>query len=154
MERGEGGRCFAHPAAAAAAVCEGCGRFMCRDCDTVWQSEHLCLTCIHDRREVKREEGFVNRRVIYDNTALGILAVPILFAYPLFFLGIFTGPLALYILVRHRNAPRGFVPRGRFRAVLAWLLCIVTVVGWLGMIAFVAFAVFEGLTTIGPPESE
>lgn len=127
---------------------------MCRDCDTIWSGEHLCLNCIHDRREVRREEGFVSRRFIYDNAALAILAFPIIFFYPFFWMGVFTGPMAVYYLVRHRKASRGFVPRSAFRTVAAWILSVATIAGTLGTIALLIYAIFEIAVTNPPGKAD
>ncbi len=123
---------------------------MCGNCDTEWDGRHLCLTCIYDRREVKRESEFVSRRTIYDNVALGLLAIPFVFFYPFIFLAIFTGPMAMYYLVRYRKASRGFVPRGPFRLVLGWIVAGVCVLGSLGLIGVIAFTILENLTTTMP----
>ncbi|MFV1994110.1 MAG: hypothetical protein ACC661_01640 [Verrucomicrobiales bacterium] len=140
---GEGGRCFAHPEKAALLVCEGCGRFLCRDCDTLWGSEHLCLTCIYERREVKQTEGFTDRRFLYDNAALSLAAVPFVAAYPFFWVGFLTGPMAMYYLIRHRGDSRGFVPRGRGRLVLAWVLSVTSLLGSLALLGLLLWAVFQ-----------
>ena len=78
---------------------------------------------------------------LYDNVALSLLILPFLTLIYGFFLVMFTAPVALYLVVRHRNASRGIVPRGRWRLVLAGALSIFVVLAWVG---FIVAAVFFG----------
>lgn len=131
-----GAACFSCPDRAATGVCDGCGCYTCPACEADWFGDSLCLTCLHARREVMNAPRFRHRALVHDNIALMMLALPI-FVIPVygFFFAVLASPVALFLVIRHRNAPRGLPPRGPFRLFLAGglaLLLMLLVVAGIG----------------------
>jgi hypothetical protein len=123
--------CFYHPEKRAAMVCEGCGRFLCALCDVAFKGKHLCTSCI-ERGTARGEDAFQSEYVRYDKLTLVLAVVPLL----LFYLTIFTAPIALYLRIRHRNSPLSAVPVNRWRFHVAGVLSLLQIVGWGVGIAF------------------
>ncbi len=116
--------CSFYPELKAETVCEECGCLMSEKAAVNWNGENFCMPCLHLLREQKGRDDFLSKRTLYDNSALGL----VLFMAPL---SLFTAPLALYYLIRYRNSSRGIVPRGKVRWVLALILSIGFMLGWL-----------------------
>lgn len=131
--------CRFYPELKADKVCEECGCLLSKKAAVTWANTDYCLPCLHLLRESKGRNEFLARRVIYDNTALGL----ILYLFPL---SLFTAPLALYYLIRYRKASRGIVPRGGFRWWLAMVLSVVFSLGWLLLITLWIVAIVESMT--------
>lgn len=126
--------CFYHDSKRAILSCDGCGRYLCDSCQADWLGKTLCLGCIHTQREVKGAGEFQSKVTLYDNVALALLALPfVTFIYGVF-LVLFTAPVSLYLVIRHRNASRGIVPRGKWRLILAGVLSTVFILGWVGVV--------------------
>jgi uncharacterized membrane protein YozB (DUF420 family) len=60
---------------------------------------------------------------------LALAVYPAVLIFTLFFT-IFTAPLALFVALRHWNAPRSLVHRSRARLVLAVIFSSLQIVGW------------------------
>jgi hypothetical protein len=132
--------CFYHDNKRAVVACDGCGRYLCNHCQADWLGRTLCLGCIHTQREVKGAGEFQSRVTLYDNVALSLLILPFLTLVYGFFLVMFTAPVALFLVVKHRNASRGIVPRGRWRLVLAGALSLFVMLAWVGVIVAAIFS--------------
>lgn len=130
--------CRFYPELKADTVCEECGCLLSKKAAVTWTNVDYCLPCLHLLRESKGRDEFLARRVIYDNTALGL----ILYLFPL---SLFTAPLALYYLIRYRKASRGIVPRGKFRWLLATILSVVFSLGWLLLITLWIVAIVDSM---------
>ena len=126
--------CYYHESKGAVVACDGCGRYLCRDCKADWLGRTLCLGCIHTQREIKETGEFQSRVTLYDNVALALVVFPFVTLFYGVFLVLFTAPVALFLVVRHRNRSRGIVPRGKLRLVLASCLSILFILGWIGVI--------------------
>lgn len=130
--------CHFYPELKAETVCDECGCFMSSKASVTWGARVLCLPCLHQLREKKGNDEFLAKRTLYDNTALGL----VLFLSPL---SLFTAPMALYYLIRYRNSSRGLVPRGRARWVLAMILSLGFMLGWLLLLVLWIAAIVDSL---------
>jgi hypothetical protein len=135
LERGKDGEtllvddhsgCFYHPQKTATVPCDGCGRFLCALCDIELDGRHLCAKCLETGRKKGKLEGLQNRRVLYDDLALMMAVLPVLF----FFVTLVTAPITLYIAIRYWRAPLGIARRTRIRFVLAIVLASLQLLGW------------------------
>ena len=121
--------CFYHPAKKALVPCESCGRFLCAVCDVELNGVHLCPACVQSGKKKGRLKHLENRRTLYDSLALAIVVYPIILVWPT----IIGAPIALYIAVRHWNAPSSIVPRTKWRAILAIVIALVEIAVWVGV---------------------
>ena len=119
--------CFYHPAKKAVTPCSACGRFVCALCDVALNGRHLCPTCFEKGKKKRKIKSLENHRTCYDNIALMVATVPLL----VYFITIFTAPLAIYLTVRHWNTPSGIVPRTRIRFICAFILAGLQITAWI-----------------------
>ncbi len=125
---GEGeATCSFFPELRAEKECEECGSFMSGRAATVWEERNLCLPCLHRLREVDKSPSLLARASLHDKRALALvtLLAPV---------SLFSAPLALYLLIRHRKDQKGFVPRGKAVWWLAFLLSAAWIAAWLVII--------------------
>lgn len=124
--------CYYHPEKKAERECDFCGRFLCSLCDIDFGNNHYCPTCLESKDEKrKRISELENRHVLYDSLALSVAVLPML----IFYLTIFTAPVALWLAIRHWKTPLSLFPRNRWRFVLAILISIGQLAGW-GLLLF------------------
>ncbi|HZR47536.1 MAG TPA: hypothetical protein VFA47_12565 [Candidatus Manganitrophaceae bacterium] len=69
----------------------------------------------------------VNHRVLYDNISLSLAILPLL----IFWFTIITAPIAIYFILRHWKSPSSILPRTKVRFVLAFLLAVLQITGWI-----------------------
>ncbi|MCB1231569.1 MAG: hypothetical protein KDN19_14965 [Verrucomicrobiae bacterium] len=119
--------CHFYPELQAETVCEECGCFLSRKAAVEWGERTLCMPCLHQLRETKSDDAFSAKRSLHDNVALAL----VVFLLPL---SLFTGPLAIFQLIRHRRTPGSLIPRSRFRWWLALTVAIAATAGWLILI--------------------
>ncbi len=119
--------CQFYPELKAELVCDECGCFMSQKAAINWGGRDLCLPCLHNLREQKQSADFQAKTNIYDNRALALVTwlAPVT---------LFTAPLALFILIRHRKAGSGFIPRSKFRWRLALALSILWIIFWITLL--------------------
>ena len=122
--------CFYHPQKAAATLCSACGRFLCTLCETELAGKCLCPSCIEKGRQSEEIEQLVTQRTLHDSLALSMAILPMLF----FFVTIVTAPIAIYIALRHWKMPGSILPRSRVRFVLAIVIALAQIVGWLAFL--------------------
>lgn len=113
--------CSFYPEWRAARVCDECGGFLSHRAATNWGGRDLCLPCLHRLREVEASPDYVARAKLHDRRAL----VLVTWFAPL---TLFTAPLALFWLFRHRGRPGGFLPRGG----TVWWIALVLSLVWVG----------------------
>lgn len=118
--------CFYHPDKKAVVPCEACGRFLCALCDCALLGQHLCPACLETGRTKGRIERLENERTLYDHAALSLACYPLLIPY---FTAI-TAPMALFVALRHWNAPRSLVHRTKWRLVAAIVIATLEIAGW------------------------
>ncbi len=129
--------CFYHPQKRAAVACESCGRFLCELCDLHLSGKHLCSNCLQSGKKKGKLRDLERERVLYDNVALGLAVLPILM-WPF---TLITAPGALYVSIRHWNSPSSIVPRrAKVRFIVAILLALAQIAGWLTLLYFVLYA--------------
>jgi hypothetical protein len=118
--------CYYHPRNRASVPCDGCGRFLCALCDLPLDGQHLCPHCVETGVRTKKLAAADTHRVHYDSMALALATWPML----LFYFSLFTAPIALYYVIRYWKQPQSLLPRTRIRFVLAALLALAQLVGW------------------------
>ena len=128
--------CFYHPDRKAVLACESCGRFLCGLCDLELHGAHICSACLKTGKQKGRLKKLENRRTLYDSLALAVAVYPMLLAWP----SIIGAPIALYIAIRYWNAPSSVVPRSKWRAILAIIIALLTIAGWIALLTFVTQA--------------
>lgn len=129
----EEAKCNFYPDLPAEKVCDECGSFLSSRAAVRWGDLDLCLPCLHRLRETEKSASFVARGKLHDNRALALVTLLAPFT-------LFTAPIALVILLRHRHDPGGFEPRSRVK----WWISLCLAVGWLGVWA-VLIAVWMSL---------
>jgi hypothetical protein len=118
--------CFYHPGKKAVAHCTDCGRLLCALCEVPFDGHSLCMGCLQDGRNKGRIANLEDSRILYDSLALYLALLPMFF----FFFTLITAPATIYVVLRYWNAPTSLLPRSRFRFLLAMLIAIVQIAGW------------------------
>lgn len=121
--------CFYHPAKKAVVPCEGCGRFLCAVCDVELSGAHLCPGCLESGKKKGRLKQLEKSRTLYDSLALAVAVYPMILVWPT----IIAAPIALYIAIRYWNAPSSVIQRGKWRAVLAIIIALLQIGGWVAV---------------------
>jgi hypothetical protein len=124
--------CYYHPNKKAVITCDHCGRFLCDLCDIQFGSEHICPTCLETGKKKGKIANLERERILYDRMALKLAIYPLL----VFWLTIITAPLSLYLTIRHWRSPGSIVGGGRVRFLIAGLLSILEIAGWVLMIGY------------------
>lgn len=119
--------CFYHPKKKAVAHCSTCGRFVCALCDIDMGEEHICPACLESGKRQHKIKKIENRRTLYDNIALSLAIIPVIFVW----LTIITAPIVIFLVIKHWNAPTSIIPRTKIRFIVAFLLAALQIVGWL-----------------------
>jgi hypothetical protein len=128
---GEEATCFYHPTKQVAVVCSGCGRFLCALCDVELDGRHLCPRCVASGADALAIPKLDNSRVLYDDIAVSLAILPLLF----FPLTIFTAPASLAVAVRNWNKPSSVIPRRpHARFAVAVTFASLEVAGWLALL--------------------
>jgi hypothetical protein len=127
--------CFYHSHKKAVVSCASCGRFLCALCDLDFNHQHLFPVCLESANKQKKIRNLENRRVLYDDLALSLAIVPMITIY----FTLITAPIALFVAIRYWNAPSSIIPRSKFRFVLAILLSLLQLVGWVALIVIIIF---------------
>lgn len=121
--------CYYHPRKKAAVTCSACGRFLCALCDIEFNARHLCSQCLEKGKTKRKIRNLENHRICYDTVALVIALVPML----LYWFTIVTAPIVLFITVRYWRAPSSIVPRTKLRFILAAVIALLQIIGWLSI---------------------
>ena len=124
--------CFFHPAKKAVVACEGCGRFLCGLCDLEWDGKHLCMSCLEAGKKKGKIKTLDSGRVLYDNIALSVAILPVLFVWCLTWA---TAPMAIFICLRYWKAPSSIIPRSKIRFIIAMLFALTEIGCWIWGIA-------------------
>ncbi len=124
--------CFYHASKRAVTVCEGCGVFLCSLCDVDLKDQHLCPKCIEKGKTKGKIRDLERHRVLYDDLALSLTIYPLLG----FWTSLIGAPVALFLVIRHWNSPRSIVPRTRVRFILAAILAVAEMVGWVFFLGY------------------
>jgi hypothetical protein len=122
---GEAG-CFYHPQKRAAVPCDSCGRFLCALCDCEMNGKHWCPACLEAGKSRGKIQQIEAGRTRYDSIALAVAVYPLL----IFYFTILSAPIALYLVVRHWNTPRGLTAPSRARLVIAGTVALIELGAW------------------------
>lgn len=125
--------CFFHPQKKASVPCHACGRFLCALCDCELNGEHFCPTCLETGKQKGKIKNLENQRTLYGNIALSLAIYPVVLLVGIYFMFL-TAPLAIYVALRYWKAPVSIVGGGRARHVLAIIIGVVELVGWVGFV--------------------
>ena len=109
--------------------CEACGRFLCAVCDVELSGAHLCPGCLESGKKKGRLKQLENSRTLYDSMALAVALYPMILVWPT----IISAPIAIYLAIRYWNAPSSIVRRGKWRAVLAIIIGLLQILGWVAV---------------------
>jgi len=131
--------CFYHLDRKAILPCHSCGRFLCSLCDCEVHSEHFCPSCLETGVKKGRIKSIENRRVRHDTIALTLAIAPMLF----FYLTLVTAPATLFVVVRHWKTPLSIVGSTRLTFVVAALVALLQIVGWI-VIVFLVIVFLSG----------
>lgn len=131
--------CFYHSEKKAVLACSYCGRFLCSLCDVEMNGEHLCPPCIESGKKKGKLKNLENHRVRYDDVALALAILPMLFSC----LVALTAPIAMYVAIRYWNAPGSIIPRSKVRFVIAIIFATVQIVGAVMVIYLFAMGKFK-----------
>ena len=126
--------CFFHPQKKAVRPCEGCGRFVCALCDCELHGQHFCPQCIETGKTKGKIKSLDSQRTLYDSIALTLTVVPMVF-FILIYFTIITAPVALFVAIRYWKAPQSILRRTKFRFILAIVLALLQIVGWILVLA-------------------
>ena len=124
----EGASCYVHGDRAAAACCDGCGKFLCRLCDVAALGGHYCTTCLETIQADPARQGPLNAEYRRWEVLALYLTIPLIIPV----IGWIGSPVALFLAVLGWRSPRSPVNR---RRVLAGTLILVNGVA-VGLTAF------------------
>jgi hypothetical protein len=119
--------CFYHPEKKAVLPCHGCGRFLCALCDCELKGEHYCPTCLETGKSKGKIKSLDNQRTLYDSIALALSLAPLI----IFYFTLITAPMTLFVAIRYWKAPLSILRRSRFRFVIAIILALLQIGGWI-----------------------
>jgi hypothetical protein len=135
--------CFYHADRKALLPCHRCGRFLCALCDCELQGEHFCPSCLEAGVTKGKIRSLENRRIRHDSIALILALAPMLF----FYITLVTAPATLYIVIRHWNTPLSVVRRTKVRFVIAAVVALLQIIGWIAVI-FLLIVAISGRTNL------
>jgi hypothetical protein len=125
--------CFFHAENKAEVVCESCGRFLCAVCAIDFAGQKLCPSCIATKKARPLQED--KSRVLYGGVAIALAGGPMLI-WPITAV---TAPVALGYVIYGWRRPRSLVTPSRARLVIAGVLAVLQIVGWLLFLGFLLF---------------
>jgi ribosomal protein S27E len=124
--------CFYHASKKAVLPCDACGRFLCALCDCELNGQHLCPRCLEAGQSKGKIKNLDSSRKKWDSIALGLAVLPI--ATIVFWVfTIVTAPMALFIAIRYWNAPRSIFHQTKMRLVIAIVIAIMEILGWIAL---------------------
>ena len=133
--------CAFHERKRAASACQRCGLFICALCEMPVGEETICPSCLESGVKKGKLKSLESHRFLWDRLALMLVTYPLL----LFYFTLLTAPLALFLAIRYRNAPRSLVRPGRAVLVTAIVLAVVEIAGW-GVLVVAVLAMLAGKT--------
>jgi hypothetical protein len=116
--------CINHPDKAAAALCDGCGAYVCNLCEIEIEDQHLCPVCFNNNSG--KITTLNKRTVLHDSCALSIAVFPMLI-WP--FTAI-TAFVAIFWAMFHWNKVNTPYKRHKWRFVVACLVATAQLIGW------------------------
>jgi len=128
--------CFYHPQSRAVAPCDHCGRYLCDLCRIDWGAQTFCPACVQTGQTSHTRAEMENRRMLYDSIALAVSTFPLL----LFYFTLLSAPATLFIVWRYWNAPTSLLPRTRVRFVIAAIIAVLEIAGWIALVLAIIWA--------------
>ena len=128
--------CYYHANRKAMLPCEACGRFLCSLCDCELNGRHLCPLCLESGRKKGKIKNLEHSRQKWDNIALALTVIPVA-SLVLWGFSLITAPISIFIAIRYWNAPRSIFHRTRFRLILAIVLDVLVMIGWIAFFVYV-----------------
>ncbi|MFH2047667.1 MAG: hypothetical protein ABIK92_21275 [Pseudomonadota bacterium] len=119
--------CFYHPSKKAVIPCSSCGRFLCSLCDVEMNGEHICFSCITNKKTKGELKDLETHRTLYDSIAIKMAILPLLF---LFWITIITAPITIYIVIRYWKKPSSIIERSKIRLIAAFIIATIQIGGW------------------------
>jgi hypothetical protein len=120
--------CYFHPANHAAVICDGCGRYLCVVCEVPGEGgKKLCPPCVSSAR--KKSTRKADEVVVYDQMALSLALLPLVM-WPI---TLITSPAVLGLVIYGWRKPRSLVRRGRWRFLVAGLIALLQIGGWVAL---------------------
>jgi hypothetical protein len=126
--------CFYHADNRAVVACDACGRFLCSVCDVDLDDLHLCPTCLRQGRRKGSIAALENERMLYDGIALRLAIYPIFFVWPT----LLTAPAVIWVVLWYWRTPGSLVRSMRWCGIVAILLALLQIAGWLVAAVMVA----------------
>ena len=126
--------CYYHPDKKAVVVCDSCGRFLCAVCDLEFGGRHVCARCIESAVTKDKSERLRQSRIYYDEIALAVAVLPMLFIW----VTLFTAPIAIFIAVRYSRRRLSILPRRKWRFLLAIALAGLQLMGWVLAVSYLS----------------
>ena len=136
---GDDAICTFYPDLKAENICDACGSFMSERATIHWSEKKYCLPCLHRLREEEPSSDFKASSKLYDKRALALVTL-------LAPLTLFTAPVALFLLLRHRKDRSGFVPRAGATWWIALILSIFWIAGWGTLMVIWISLIAEGIS--------
>ncbi len=124
--------CFFHPQKRAIVSCDECGRFLCALCRVEFGNRNICPACIDTGMRKGNLPALEMTRRRFDSIALGVATLPAILIWPT----LISGPVAIYLCVRHWNDPAGILPRSRWRFIAAFVIGILQAGSWAALFLF------------------
>jgi hypothetical protein len=103
-----------------------CGRFICALCDVEMSGQHVCPSCIETGLKKRKMPNLENRRVLYDDIAVALSIIPMIFFWPT----IVTAPASIYISLCYWKSPTSIIPRSKVRFIIAILISLLQITVW------------------------
>lgn len=120
--------CFFHAQNQAAAVCDGCGRYVCAVCEvSAEDGRKMCPPCLSSGR--KKVATKADEVVTYGSMATSLAILPMLM-WPL---TVVTAPVALFLAIYGWKKPRSLVRPGSARFIVAMVIATLQIGGWITM---------------------
>jgi hypothetical protein len=99
--------------------------------------EHFCPSCLEAGVTKGKIGRLENRRTRHDSIALTLAIAPMLF----FYITLVTAPATLYVVIRHWKTPLSIVRRSRVRFVIAAVVALLQIAGWIAVIFLLIVAI-------------
>lgn len=110
--------CFFHEHKRADAPCSHCGRYLCSLCAIENEGRVVCAECLDAMLQGADRPAPAKECVRYDQIALGLAILSMLF----WVIAPFVPPFVLYLVFRHWRTRLSIMPKRRWRFVVAGLL--------------------------------
>jgi B-box zinc finger len=130
--------CFDHPGKRAVAACQQCGRFVCQLCSVDMGGVAYCPSCVAAGAGLARIANPDAARTLYDSIALTLPLASLILMWPT---TIAAAPAALVLSIAKWKQPLSLVRKSRWRFVAAIAISLVELMGWVGLVVAIAYAV-------------